>query len=73
MSIGSECYLTLPKGQIIPTGDDDTKEMSPVPGGGHVLIVPITHYPTLNTIPTDLALPIVSEVERFVPHLFLAV
>ncbi len=66
VSIGTECYLTLPKGQILPTGKGVSKDLSPIPGGGHVLIVPITHYPTLHTIPPDLALPIVDEVEKYV-------
>ncbi|KAF9077200.1 CwfJ C-terminus 1-domain-containing protein-like protein [Rhodocollybia butyracea] len=61
VSIGEECYVTLPKGQIIPTQDGHAY----VPGGGHVLIVPITHYPTLSTIPPDLAPPILDETERY--------
>ncbi|KAJ3788223.1 CwfJ C-terminus 1-domain-containing protein-like protein [Lentinula aff. detonsa] len=70
VSIGEECYVTLPKGQIIPTqsaASSNTLKRFPsmVPGGGHVLIVPITHYPTYNTIPTDLAPPIVEETEKY--------
>ncbi|KAH8117058.1 CwfJ C-terminus 2-domain-containing protein-like protein [Phellopilus nigrolimitatus] len=64
VSIGSECYVTLPKGQIIPTGDAANTAVSKVPGGGHVLIVPITHYPTLGAMPADLAVPIVAEMEQ---------
>ncbi|KIK61829.1 hypothetical protein GYMLUDRAFT_42253 [Collybiopsis luxurians FD-317 M1] len=67
VSIGEECYVTLPKGQIIPTqsaGSSDGVDVD-VPGGGHVLIVPITHYPTFNTIPSDLAPPIIDETEKF--------
>ncbi|GLB34795.1 putative zinc knuckle [Lyophyllum shimeji] len=63
VAIGSECYLTLPKGQIIPTQSAAADVL--VPGGGHVLIVPITHYPTYTTIPSDLAQPIVEETENF--------
>ncbi|KAG6854723.1 hypothetical protein C0991_002436 [Blastosporella zonata] len=63
VAIGSECYLTLPKGQIIPT--QSSADQSLVPGGGHVLIVPITHYPTYTTIPTDLAEPIVDETQKY--------
>ena len=62
VSIGSECYVTLPKGQIIPTHSEDYTAQ--VPGGGHVLIVPITHYPTFSTIPSDIAKPIIDETER---------
>ncbi|KII88125.1 hypothetical protein PLICRDRAFT_41246 [Plicaturopsis crispa FD-325 SS-3] len=65
VSIGSECYLTLPKGQIIPTHTDDSDRIASVPGGGHLLIVPITHYPTLSTIPPDLAPPILEENEKY--------
>jgi hypothetical protein len=56
--------MTLPKGQIIPTHSEDYTAQ--VPGGGHVLIVPITHYPTFSTIPSDIAKPILDEVERWV-------
>lgn len=35
-SIGSETYVTLPKGQVCST------DSSPVPGGGHVLIIPVS-------------------------------
>lgn len=41
-SIGSEIYVTLPKGQIPPTGTDVSNLVSPVPGGGHVLIIPVS-------------------------------
>ncbi|KAG6833660.1 hypothetical protein H0H87_002856 [Tephrocybe sp. NHM501043] len=63
VAIGSECYLTLPKGQIIPT--QSAADQVLVPGGGHVLIVPITHYPTYTTIPADLAEPIVKETQKY--------
>lgn len=62
VSIGTECYVTLPKGQIVPT--QSAADHVDVPGGGHVLIVPIAHYPTLNTIAPDLAPPILDEIER---------
>lgn len=62
VSIGTEVYITLPKGQIIPT--QSAADHVDVPGGGHVLIVPITHYPTYTTIPPDLAPPIVEETEK---------
>lgn len=64
VAIGTECYVTLPKGQIIPTQSAANKV--DVPGGGHVLIVPITHYPTYSTIPPDLAPPIVEETIQYV-------
>lgn len=43
VSVGHECYVALPKGQLPRSTDDDTL----VPGGGHVLIVPIVHTPSL--------------------------
>ena len=68
MSIGTECYVTLPKGQIIPTHQGADHPNAPkVPGGGHVLIVPITHYPTYLSIPSELAPPIIDETEKCVP------
>ncbi|KAH7889530.1 CwfJ C-terminus 1-domain-containing protein-like protein, partial [Phlebopus sp. FC_14] len=66
VSIGIECYLTLPKGQIIPTQSaSDEGNICCVPGGGHVLIVPIAHQPTYNTIPADIEPPIIQETERY--------
>ncbi|CDO73593.1 hypothetical protein BN946_scf185014.g63 [Trametes cinnabarina] len=66
VSIGTECYVTLPKGQIIPTHQGaNHPNVPPVPGGGHVLIVPITHYPTYLAIPPDLAEPIIEETEKY--------
>ncbi|KIL69856.1 hypothetical protein M378DRAFT_195762 [Amanita muscaria Koide BX008] len=62
VAIGNECYITLPKGQINPT---HSSPLTNVPGGGHVLIVPIAHYPTYSSIPADLASGIVEETERY--------
>ncbi|KAK7038075.1 nuclear protein [Favolaschia claudopus] len=64
VAIGAECYVTLPKGQIIPTQSQAGDNSSMVPGGGHILIVPITHYPTYSTIPEDLSGPIIEETEK---------
>lgn len=66
VSIGTECYLTLPKGQIIPTQSAAAgSNISLVPGGGHVLIVPIAHQPTYTTISPDIAPPIIEETEKY--------
>ncbi|OJA10208.1 hypothetical protein AZE42_05129 [Rhizopogon vesiculosus] len=68
VSIGTECYVTLPKGQVIPTqsaAGEDNSHISTVPGGGHVLIVPISHHPTYSTIPADIAPPILNETEKY--------
>ncbi|EJU00762.1 hypothetical protein DACRYDRAFT_80957 [Dacryopinax primogenitus] len=61
-SIGSETYLTLPKGSLLPL-----KSTLPthVPGGGHLLIIPITHHPTLLSLPPDISLPITAEIESY--------
>ncbi|KAK4053130.1 hypothetical protein OIV83_001865 [Microbotryomycetes sp. JL201] len=64
-SIGGETYLTLPKGQLCPTSSDSPTSKSPVPGGGHVLIIPIAHYPTLLAIPDDASKDIMSEVDQY--------
>ncbi|THH19473.1 hypothetical protein EW146_g1707 [Bondarzewia mesenterica] len=70
VAIGGECYLTLPKGQLIPTHDaegykDKGAEIPTVPGGGHVLIVPIAHFATLSSIPQDLREPVMQEVNKY--------
>lgn len=77
VAIGAETYVTLPKGQLIPTAG----EKPLVPGGGHVLvggicefvklpadrpqIIPIAHHPTLLSIPAADAMNIVSELESY--------
>ncbi|KAK0566924.1 hypothetical protein OC861_002967 [Tilletia horrida] len=40
VGIGSECYLSLPKGQLTPAPAEGTiRKAGIVPGGGHVLII----------------------------------
>ncbi|KAK7040914.1 hypothetical protein VNI00_009510 [Paramarasmius palmivorus] len=63
VSLGSDCYVTLPKGQIVPT--QSFADHVDVPGGGHVLIVPIDHHPTYSTIPPDIASSILDETEKY--------
>ena len=58
VSIGVECYVSLPKGQIVPPDE------AAVPGGGHVLIIPISHHPTYSTIPPDLSPSILEETDK---------
>ncbi|KAI0053904.1 nuclear protein [Auriscalpium vulgare] len=68
VAIGAECYVTLPKGQLIPTqnaGQYQGGELPHVPGGGHVLIVPIAHFTTLSSIPDDLRKPVVRESDSY--------
>lgn len=67
VAIGNECYVTLSKGQIPPTKTaGDYPNTTLVPGGGHVLIVPIAHYPTIQSIAPDLAQGIITEINRLV-------
>lgn len=65
MAIGSECYVTLSKGQIPPTKTTDGPNTTQVPGGGHVLIVPIAHYPTIQSITPDLAQGVTAEINKY--------
>jgi diadenosine tetraphosphate (Ap4A) HIT family hydrolase len=36
-----------------------------VPGGGHILIIPIEHHPTLLSIPPEISVSIISEIETY--------
>lgn len=51
VTIGEECYMALPKGQVPVSSDASTL----VPGGGHVLLVPIAHVPSTWT--PDASMP----------------
>jgi hypothetical protein len=65
VAIGDECYVTLTKGQIPPTKTvGDYPNATRVPGGGHVLIVPIAHYPTIQSIPPEDAPRITAEINK---------
>ncbi|CAO3652564.1 unnamed protein product [Cunninghamella blakesleeana] len=46
-SIGSEIYATLAKGPLISPAN------SPVPGGGHILLITITHFSNFGIIPDE--------------------
>lgn len=67
VSLGEECYLSLPKGQLPITSSKDPKikELFPVPGGGHILIIPISHRPTLRSLPPSEATSTLNEVEKY--------
>lgn len=62
--IGEEVYLALPKGQL-PRADatEVGGADAGVPGGGHVLILPIAHVASLHTPGVEDALR--SEMERY--------
>jgi len=64
VSIGTEVYLTLPKGQLPPT-DSDVSTPGRVPGGGHCLLIPVAHYPTFSSIPSALAPAVLSELDIY--------
>ncbi|POW14830.1 hypothetical protein PSTT_02650 [Puccinia striiformis] len=51
--------------EIGPGQLPDTTNNCPIPGGGHVLLIPIAHYPSLLGLPSELAIPIVSEIEQY--------
>ena len=61
VSIGTEVYLALPKGQIPITTDG----ASLVPGGGHVLIIPIAHAASFSTMAPDQRKAIEAEVDAY--------
>ncbi|KAH9966399.1 CwfJ C-terminus 1-domain-containing protein-like protein [Russula dissimulans] len=68
VAVGGECYLTLPKGQLLPTKRTEQREFEgilKVPGGGHVLIVPIAHFATLGAMPAELHTSVMNECERY--------
>ncbi|KDN42843.1 hypothetical protein K437DRAFT_269262 [Tilletiaria anomala UBC 951] len=61
VDIGEDCYVALPKGQVPSSADPQ----SPVPGGGHVLIVPIAHVPSLLCGSPSEAQVLNDEVDRY--------
>lgn len=61
VSIGTELYATLAKGPVISPNDKDCK----VPGLGHILLIPITHYPTFGKIPMEAQIEVVAELEKY--------
>ncbi|KAI8984334.1 CwfJ C-terminus 1-domain-containing protein-like protein [Mycotypha africana] len=61
VSIGSEAYVTLAKGPVVPPNHSECT----VPGLGHALIIPITHYSRLNQIPPNEKLNVLTEIEKY--------
>lgn len=61
VSIGTELYVTLAKGPVISPNDNECK----VPGLGHLLLIPITHYPTFGKIPMESQIEVVAELEKY--------
>ncbi|KAJ1976469.1 hypothetical protein H4R35_002686 [Dimargaris xerosporica] len=56
VSICREIYLTVAKGGL--------PDKSPIPGGGHFIILPIEHYSSFRTIPMDTQLNVVQELDQ---------
>ncbi|KAJ2310578.1 hypothetical protein H4R23_004485 [Coemansia sp. Cherry 401B] len=51
VAIGDEAYVAMAKGALVTSGSPDAGfdgHASPIPGGGHVLIVPIVHTDSLR-------------------------
>ncbi|KAJ1818597.1 hypothetical protein LPJ75_001401 [Coemansia sp. RSA 2598] len=52
VAIGDEAYVAISKGALVVGGDDGQRGFSgyksPIPGGGHVLVVPIAHIDSLR-------------------------
>ncbi|KAI8869207.1 hypothetical protein GQ42DRAFT_163584 [Ramicandelaber brevisporus] len=60
VSIGSDLYVTLAKGSLIPS------DKSAIPGAGHVLLVPIDHHPSLYDIEDEEASKtLFTDIERY--------
>ncbi|KAI9490653.1 CwfJ C-terminus 1-domain-containing protein-like protein [Zychaea mexicana] len=60
VSIGSELYATLAKGPLVSSQDK-----SGVPGGGHIILVPVTHYTTFNKVPAETHAQLTGEIEKY--------
>ncbi|KAI9279119.1 CwfJ C-terminus 1-domain-containing protein-like protein [Sporodiniella umbellata] len=61
VSIGEELYMTLAKGPLLASKDEECK----VPGTGHVLIIPVTHYPTFGKVPVESQEAVYAELEKY--------
>ncbi|PKY49479.1 hypothetical protein RhiirA4_405497 [Rhizophagus irregularis] len=62
VSLGDEIYLSLAKG---PLTDSQDKNISQVPGGGHVLLVTIQHHPTFRDVPIEDQVNMMNELEKY--------
>ncbi|KAI8088900.1 CwfJ C-terminus 1-domain-containing protein-like protein [Halteromyces radiatus] len=58
-SIGSEIYATLAKGPVI------SPESSPIPGGGHILLIAITHCPSFGKVPNESRHDVISDLASY--------
>ncbi|KAF9103919.1 hypothetical protein BGX27_010315 [Mortierella sp. AM989] len=61
VSIGTEMYVTMAKGQLPVTGTQSTL----IPGGGHVLLITINHYSSLRSVDSDARQDLESELKKY--------
>ncbi|KAG0319317.1 hypothetical protein BGZ99_005160 [Dissophora globulifera] len=61
VSIGTEMYLTMAKGQLPETG----AATSLVPGGGHLLLITINHYSSLRTVDAAARKDLENELSKY--------
>jgi hypothetical protein len=63
-SIGETFYVALPKGGIIDS------QATLVPGGGHVLVIPIQHCDSLRTLPdSQMQTEWAEEMQKYIKSL----
>ncbi|KAG0367058.1 hypothetical protein BGZ54_004483 [Gamsiella multidivaricata] len=59
VSIGTEMYMTMAKGQLATTAS------SLIPGGGHLLLVTINHYSSFRTVDAEARKDLESEMNKY--------
>ncbi|KAG0340423.1 hypothetical protein BG000_011982 [Podila horticola] len=59
VSIGTEVYMTMAKGQLPETPSNL------VPGGGHVLLITINHYSTFGSVEAEARSDFESELKKY--------
>jgi hypothetical protein len=62
-SIGEAFYIALPKGALLD------KEISRVPGGGHLLLIPIQHVDNLRALPSETVDAWMAEKDKYIDSL----
>ncbi|KAG0050731.1 hypothetical protein BGZ83_004478 [Gryganskiella cystojenkinii] len=61
VSIGTEVYMTLAKGQM----PDTTAGKALIPGGGHVILITINHYSSFSTVEEAAKSDLESELRQY--------
>ncbi|KAF9997307.1 hypothetical protein BGZ65_007113, partial [Modicella reniformis] len=59
VSIGTEVYMTMSKGQLPMTPSNL------IPGGGHVILITINHYPTFRAVEAEARKDLESELNKY--------